>query len=285
MSTTGAGASLAQSRDFFCQQGLDLEQTTQRKAPTAAAMRTMAKIHIDHSSKSSSDVWCSGPDPTSASDSVISRGTPRPSRGHRVCKCKGVRHRGSPVARRTFCQMQRLLGRGSQKEVTAARPRVGGGEQLVALMRSAVDGRQGEADLLREAIVMRRLGEHPHVLPLLRVGIDPCMRAFAEAPIAAHGSLNDLLDELEFEGRLADFGDAHVEQVLVQVRLALAHVHASGLRHCDVNTRNVLAFSFSTQPPAVEVKLCDFGSARAVRSREGVEGTAALEAELLELLK
>ena len=132
---------------------------------------------------------------------------------------------------------------------------------------------------------MCRVGAHAHLLPLLRVGIDSNLKAFVEAPIAPHGSLNELVDTLEFEGRLADFGDAHVEQVLEQVRHALAHVHAAGLRHCDVASRNVLVFSFSSQPPAVEVKLCDFGSARALRPKEDVEGTAALEAELRERLK
>ena len=152
-------------------------------------------------------------------------------------------------------------------------------------MRSAVEGRQGEAALLREAALMCRVRGHAHVLPLLNFGLDHNMRAFVETPIAPHGSIKDLLDSLEFEGRLADFGDAHVEQVLAQVRLALAHVHAAGMRHCDVAARNALVFSFSSQPPAVEVKLCDFGSARALRPREAMEGVDGLEAELRELLK
>ena len=177
----------------------------------------------------------------------------------------------------------RLLGEGSSKIVVEAESRIPGAG-LVALMRSAEGGHDDEFELIREACVMRRIGNHEHVLPILGYGIDLKMRAWMEAPVAPHGSLRDLVDVLEFEGKITDFGEAHVEQVIAQVRSALQHVHAAGLRHGDIAARNVLVFDFQSQPPQVTTRLADFGSARAVRAGEEAEETAALEAELRELL-
>ena len=178
----------------------------------------------------------------------------------------------------------RLLGEGSSKIVVEAESRIAGAG-LVALMRSVDGGHDDEYELLREACVIRRIGNHEHILPLLGYGIDSNMRAWIEAPIAPLGSIRDFADVLEFEGRLDDFGEAHIEQILTQVRSALQHVHAAGLRHGDVASRNVLIFCFEPQPARVTVRLADFGSVRAVRAGEEAEETAALEAELRELLQ
>jgi serine/threonine protein kinase len=180
-------------------------------------------------------------------------------------------------------RVPRLLGEGSSKIVVEAKSRRRG-VGLVALMRSVDGGHDDEFELLREACVIRRIGAHASILPLLDFGIDLKMRSWIETPLAPHGSIRDFADTLEFEGRLDDFGDAHVEQILTQVRSALQHVHAAGLRHCDLASRNVLVFDFQPQPARVTIQLADFGSTRAVRAGEVVEETTGLEAELRELL-
>ena len=83
--------------------------------------------------------------------------------------------------------------------------------------------------------------------------------------LLAHGSLygshvRDLVDDLEFEGRLGDLTDAHVDRIIEQVEEALDALAARGYAHNDLRASNVLVFSFCARDPAAtRVKLCDFG--------------------------
>ena len=78
--------------------------------------------------------------------------------------------------------------------------------------------------------------------------------------LAPFGSLRDLVDDLEFEGRLGDLTDAHVDRIIEQVDEALDELAARGYAHNDLRASNVLVFSFCARDPAAtRVKLCDFG--------------------------
>ena len=82
--------------------------------------------------------------------------------------------------------------------------------------------------------------------------------------LAPFGSVRDLVDDLEFEGRIEDLTDTHVDRIIEQVEGALCDMACVGLAHNDVTSTNVLVFNFDAKDPeATRVKLCDFGDCRA----------------------
>ena len=139
-----------------------------------------------------------------------------------------------------------LLGRGGDKRVTLFED----GRGCVAHLRG--DRRL----LLREALVMLALGEHPHILGLHRLCVS-CDDAFLQAPCAIHGSFLDLCDTLDFAGRGSEITDAHVAIAVGQIRVALAHIQRRGFVHSDVRARNILVFSFTPSPARIHVRLGD----------------------------
>lgn len=68
---------------------------------------------------------------------------------------------------------------------------------------------------------------------------------------------------------------------LLQILVALKHLHSENIVHCDLKPENVLLSSDSDFP---QVKLCDFGFARIIGEksfRRSVVGTPAYLGELL----
>ena len=166
-----------------------------------------------------------------------------------------------------------LLGKGSQKRVTSV---TRNGRRL-ALMTSRRSSSSSSRALLREALMMRYL-DHKNLLPLEKVGFDASSRVMMEVPIARFGSVPDLVDDLEFEGELAELTAEHVEEALAQVAAGLRFMHSVGLRHNDLAARNVLVFRFERGRPAkTHVKLGDFGEASV---GGGAESLAALHREM-----
>lgn len=109
------------------------------------------------------------------------------------------------------------------------------------------------------------LWPHPHLLPLLCIEFDALSRVQMVVPIARYGSMLDLADELDFDGRA--LSAAHTALVLLQVAHAVLHLDALGVDHGDVSARNVLVFEFDCyQPVATRVKLGDLGDACAGRA-------------------
>ena len=64
--------------------------------------------------------------------------------------------------------------------------------------------------------------------------------------LAEHGSLLDLQDALEFEGKA--ISSEHITTMVLQVQLALNEVWNLGYVHDDVAERNVLVFRYGEDP-------------------------------------
>ena len=98
--------------------------------------------------------------------------------------------------------------------------------------------------------------------------------------LAPHGSIVDLIDTLEFEGRRDDFSLAHVDKVIEEVENGLDQLQKLGFRHNDLRPQNVLIFYFNRLwPEKTRAKLCDLEDC-APGPRED---TGALHAAILAL--
>lgn len=150
-----------------------------------------------------------------------------------------------------------FLGRGASKTVTV---RVKNNVQVALACGNATD-------LIQELALMMSLKPHPHphVLSLIAHEYDALSKVRMVLPIAKYGSVLDLVDDLEFEGKCMTH--AHAGSILLQVSYAVLHLNRLGVDHGDVAGRNVLVFEFDVELPlTTQVKLGDFGEARPGRA-------------------
>ena len=164
-------------------------------------------------------------------------------------------------------RIERLLGEGNTKRVYLAHDeRLGREVALAVLKTEGLDGEQ----LLRfhaEARAMARLGDHPHVVTIHDLGIEDG----AIYLVTEYLSGGDLRDRLAAaEGRRLPV--ALTLALGTQLASALAHAHARGVVHRDLNPGNVW---FAADGRA---KLGDFGLgvslARARMVRDGLLATS-----------
>ncbi len=151
-------------------------------------------------------------------------------------------------------QVLELLGQGSLSRVyRATLPLLGGQEFAVKLLRERCRRRE-VSGFLGECAKVKRLGTHPHIVPLYFAGYDRRLgRYYVAMELVPGSTAAHLLIEAP-EGYLS------IEQVLrmgSQVASALEHAHQRGILHLDVKPSNIL-----WQPEGTLAKLTDFGSAR-----------------------
>ncbi|XP_074002880.1 membrane-associated tyrosine- and threonine-specific cdc2-inhibitory kinase, partial [Numenius arquata] len=155
-----------------------------------------------------------------------------------------------------FRQSFLVLGRaggGSCGEVFKVRSRADG--RLYALKRSRrrFRGPMDRGRLLEEATHMRRVGQHPHILPLLW-GWEQRGRLYLLTHFCPWGSLGELWGRLGGQG----MGEWRLWGYLWDLLLALRHLHACPIAHLDLKPANVLLTHGGC-------RLADFGTAVAPR--------------------
>ena len=100
--------------------------------------------------------------------------------------------------------------------------------------------------------------EHPHIVQLVDVCESPTniyiVMEFAEA--------GALLERIITRGALAE---SEALRLLRQLITVLRFLHSRGVIHRDVKPENILLYSSSTTPGAMDMKLCDFGLAKILR--------------------
>ena len=136
----------------------------------------------------------------------------------------------------------RFLGSGSNKKVHVTT--ING--QEVALMRGCS---KCEINLLYE------LREAAHIVQVQQT----CSVHTVAVELAEHGSIIDLQDTLEFEGKAVT--SDHITVMILQVQVGLNAVWDLGYVHGDVAERNVLVFRYNSNAADTLVKLGDFGDA------------------------
>ncbi len=130
-------------------------------------------------------------------------------------------------------RVRRFLGQGGRKRVYLSDDTATGGEVAVALFDTAGVGAAIQARTRREADAMSRLGDHPHVVPVLDTGEDDG-NPFIVSRYMPGGDVESLL--------AAAGGRAQVSravEIAVDVTRALEHAHARGIVHRDLKPANV----------------------------------------------
>lgn len=129
--------------------------------------------------------------------------------------------------------------------------------------------RQLLARFVEEAQVNAQL-EHPNIVPVHDLGLDPAGRAYFSMKLVRGRSLEDiLLSRLNGDrATLAEFGLRRLLDVFLQVCLAMEYAHARGVIHRDLKPANVMIGDFG------EVSVMDFGVAKLMEMVAGVSTRA-----------
>lgn len=125
--------------------------------------------------------------------------------------------------------------------------------------------RQLLARFVEEAQVTAQL-EHPNIVPVHDLGLDPSGRAYFSMKLVRGRSLEEILTaRLSGDAEtLAEFGLRRLLDVFLQVCLAMEYAHARGVVHRDLKPANVMVGDFG------EVAVMDWGVAKLRERGAGV---------------
>ena len=140
--------------------------------------------------------------------------------------------------------------------------------------------RQLLARFVEEAQVNAQL-EHPNIVPVHDLGLDPSGRAYFSMKLVRGRSLEEILMArlAGDQATLAAFGLRRLLDIFLQVCLAMEYAHARGVIHRDLKPANVMVGDFG------EVSVMDWGVAKLKEIAAGVSTEAeafAAEQELIE---
>ena len=155
---------------------------------------------------------------------------------------------------------RRFLGQGGRKRVYLSDDEASGTEVALALYDSAGVGAAIQARARREAEAMRKLGGHPHVVPVLDTGEDDG-NPFIVSRYMPGGDVQGLLAAAG--GRLEV---PRAVEIAADVTRALEHAHARDIIHRDLKPANVWIDDDG------HARLGDFGLATTEAARSRVSG-------------
>ncbi|EFH55504.1 MAPKKK14 [Arabidopsis lyrata subsp. lyrata] len=141
------------------------------------------------------------------------------------------------------------IGRGCFGSVSKALSKIDGGVFAVKSIDLATCLPSQAESLENEIVILRSMKSHPYIVRFL--GDDVSKEGTT--------SFRNLHLEYSPEGDVANGGivnETLLRRYVWCLVSALSHVHANGIVHCDVKSKNVLVFNGSSS-----VKLADFGSA------------------------
>ncbi|HKY38104.1 MAG TPA: serine/threonine-protein kinase [Polyangiaceae bacterium] len=125
--------------------------------------------------------------------------------------------------------------------------------------------RQLLARFVEEAQVTAQL-EHPNIVPVHDLGVDPDGRAYFSMKLVRGRSLEEILTArlLGDAATLSEFGLRRLLDIFLQVCLAMEYAHARGVIHRDLKPANVMVGDFG------EVLVMDWGVAKLRETAAGV---------------
>src|ERR1700759_138988 len=115
------------------------------------------------------------------------------------------------------------------------------------------------ARFIEEAQITAQL-EHPNVVPVHDIGLDPDGRAYLSMKLIRGQSLESIFEKLRAEDKeaLAEFGLRRLLDVFLQACQAVEYAHARGVIHRDLKPANIMVGDFG------EVLVMDWGVAKAI---------------------
>ena len=115
------------------------------------------------------------------------------------------------------------------------------------------------ARFIEEAQITAQL-EHPNVVPVHDIGLDPEGRAYFSMKLIRGQSLESIFDKVRAEDpdTLAEFGLRRLLDVFLQACQAVEYAHARGVIHRDLKPANIMVGDFG------EVLVMDWGVAKAI---------------------
>lgn len=156
----------------------------------------------------------------------------------------------------TNLELGELLGAGSMGEVRRVFDHSLRRELAMKTIRAGDSATKGVrlARFLNEARILGRL-DHPAIVAIHELGVDPKGRAYFTMPIVEGGDLRTAFEKAR-AGR-DDWSLSRAVETLLRVTEAMAFAHASGVVHRDLKPTNVLVGNFG------QVLVMDWGIARA----------------------
>ena len=129
------------------------------------------------------------------------------------------------------------------------------------------------ARFIEEAQITAQL-EHPNVVPVHEIGLDPEGRVYFTMKLVRGQSLEEILEKRRRGEKqtLSEFGLRRLLDVFLQVCQAMEYVHARGVVHRDLKPANIMVGDFG------EVLLMDWGVAKVVGrpDRPGTDAVSTL---------
>jgi tetratricopeptide (TPR) repeat protein len=147
-------------------------------------------------------------------------------------------------------EVRKFLGEGGKKKVYLAHDIVLDRDVAFALIKTAGLDEAARARVIREAQVMGRLGDHPHLMPIHDLGREGD-QPFMVLPVMAGGDVEDLIEKAQ-DHRLPL---ERVKEIGVAVCRGLQFAHSHGIIHRDLKPGNIWLAADGTP------KIGDFGLA------------------------
>ncbi len=126
------------------------------------------------------------------------------------------------------------------------------------------------ARFIEEAQITAQL-EHPNVVPVHEIGMDPEGRVYFSMKLVRGQSLETILDKRRQRDpeTLAEFGLRRLLDVFLQVCQAIEYAHARGVIHRDLKPSNIMVGDFG------EVLVMDWGVAKVVGRPDAAAATVS----------
>lgn len=130
------------------------------------------------------------------------------------------------------------------------------------------------ARFVEEAQITAQL-EHPNVVPVHDIGLDPEGRAYFSMKLVRGQSLEDIFDKLVDRDpeTTAEFGLRRLLDVFLQACQAVDYAHSRGVIHRDLKPSNIMVGDFG------EVLVMDWGVAKLMARAESIPPPAASRTE------
>jgi serine/threonine protein kinase len=169
------------------------------------------------------------------------------------------------------------IGRGGMGVILRTTDRAVRREVAMKVMRHDTNAVQ-RARFLEEAQVTGQL-EHPNIVPIHEIGVDPKGRMYFTMKLVKGRSLSQVIDDLRKDQGLHDRQHSlgFLLSTFLSVCNAVAFAHSKGVVHRDLKPANIMVGDFG------EVMLMDWGLAKVGIARRAELGDSTVEAEAVRI--